>query len=215
MAGKETAQSLLVDQLRREGAASEVVLGAIARVPREVFVPLELRHRAYEDEALPIDAGQTISQPTVVAHMTEALALTPQSRVLEIGTGSGYQSAVLAELASEVITIERHAMLAEQARETLRYLGYDNVRVVVGDGTLGCPDTAPYDAIIVTAAAPVVPTRLADQLSPGGRLVAPVGGRSDQQLLLIRKDERGQLSESTLGYVRFVPLIGQDGWSGP
>jgi protein-L-isoaspartate(D-aspartate) O-methyltransferase len=135
-----------VDQLRREGAAGEKVLGALARVPREVFIPLELRHRAYEDEALPIDAGQTISQPTVVAHMTEALALSPVHRVLEIGTGSGYQAAVLAELAREVITIERHALLAEQARETLAYLGYDNVRVVVGDGTLGWPDEAPYDA---------------------------------------------------------------------
>ena len=213
MAAKDTAQSLLVKQLRREGAASEIVLGALSRVPREVFVPLELRHRAYEDEALPIEAGQTISQPTVVAHMTEALGLTPEKRVLEIGTGSGYQAAVLAELAAEVVTVERHAALAEQARRTLEYLGYDNVRVLVGDGTLGWPESAPYDAIIVTAAAPVVPARLAEQLAPGGRLVLPVGGRSDQQLMLVRKDERGQLSESALGYVRFVPLIGQDGWS--
>jgi protein-L-isoaspartate(D-aspartate) O-methyltransferase len=202
-----------VDQLRQEGAAGEAVLGAIARVPREVFIPLELRHRADEDEALPIEAGQTISQPTVVAHMTEALALRPGHRVLEIGTGSGYQSAVLAELTAEVISVERHAALAEQARRTLAYLGYDNVRVMVGDGTLGWPDGAPYDAIIVTAAAPVIPAHLAEQLSTGGRLVLPVGGRSDQQLVQVSKDEHGQLSESTLGYVRFVPLIGRDGWS--
>ena len=189
------------------------MLDALSRVPREVFIPLELRHRAFEDEALPIDVGQTISQPTVVAHMTEALALSPKHRVLEIGTGSGYQAAVLAELAAEVISVERHVQLAEQARQTLAYLGYDNVRVIVGDGTLGWEDGAPYDAIVVTAAAPVVPARLAEQLAPGGRLVLPVGGRSDQQLMIVRKDERGALSESALGYVRFVPLIGQDGWS--
>src|SRR5688572_32232670 len=121
-----------------------------------------MRHRAYEDEALPIDAGQTISQPTVVAHMTEALALQSDHRVLEIGTGSGYQAAVLAELAGEVVTVERHAELAEEARRTLEYLGYENVQVVVGDGTLGWPAKAPYDRIIVTAAAPVVPGHLAD-----------------------------------------------------
>jgi protein-L-isoaspartate(D-aspartate) O-methyltransferase len=189
------------------------VLEALASVPREVFIPLELRHRAYEDEALPIDEGQTISQPTVVAHMTEALALAPHDRVLEIGTGSGYQAAVLAELAAEVITIERHAALAEKARQTLEYLGYDNVRVEVGDGTLGWPAAAPYNRIIVTAASPVVPGGLTDQLAAGGRLVLPVGGRQDQKLLLVSKDERGQLSESSLGFVRFVPLIGAEGWA--
>ena len=213
-AGKETAQSRLIEQLRREAAAGERVLAALARVPREVFIPLDLRHRAFEDEALPIDAGQTISQPTVVAHMTEALALSPERRVLEIGTGSGYQAAVLAELAAQVTTIERHTALAEQARQTLAYLGYENVRVIVGDGTLGWEEAAPYDAIVVTAAAPVVPERLTRQLASGGRLVLPLGGRNDQQLVLVRKDEHGQLSEATLGYVRFVPLIGEAGWSG-
>ena len=190
------------------------MLGALASVPREVFIPLELRHRAYEDEALPIDAGQTISQPTVVAHMSEALALAPEHRVLEIGTGSGYKAAVLAELVGEVVTVERHEELAEQARRTLEYLGYENVRVVVGDGTLGWPDEAPYDRIIVTAAAPVVPAPLTEQLAPGGLLVLPVGGRQDQQLILVSKDERGELSERSLGLVRFVPLIGAEGWSG-
>ncbi|HET7767382.1 MAG TPA: protein-L-isoaspartate(D-aspartate) O-methyltransferase [Chloroflexota bacterium] len=213
-ARKETAQSRLIEQLRREGAAGERVLDALARVPREVFIPLELRHRAFEDEALPIDAGQTISQPTVVAHMTEALALLPEHRVLEIGTGSGYQAAVLAELAAHVTTVERHEELAEQARRTLGYLGYDNVRVIVGDGTLGWEEGAPYDAILVTAAGPVVPGQLTEQLARGGRLVLPVGGRNDQQLVLVRKNAQGQLSESTLGYVRFVPLIGAEGWSG-
>ena len=205
---------MLVQQLRREGAAGENVLRVMASVPREVFVPLEQRHRAYEDEALPIDAGQTISQPTVVAHMTEALALESGHRVLEIGTGSGYQAAVLAELAGEVLTVERHAALAEQARRTLEYLGYKKVQVIVGDGTLGWSEAAPYDRIIVTAAAPVVPGHLVEQLAPRGRLVLPVGGRQDQQLILVSKDERGALTERSLGFVRFVPLIGAEGWSG-
>ena len=185
----------------------------LARVPREVFIPLELRHRAYEDEALPIEAGQTISQPTVVAHMTEALALGPEHRVLEIGTGSGYQAAVLAELAKEVVTVERHKELAERARETLEYLGYSNVHVLVGDGTLGWAERAPYDRILVTAAAPVVPGQLTEQLAPGGRLVLPLGGRENQQLVLISKDAQGRVSESPIGLVRFVPLIGEAGWS--
>ncbi|HEU5314961.1 MAG TPA: protein-L-isoaspartate(D-aspartate) O-methyltransferase, partial [Chloroflexota bacterium] len=168
-----------MQQLRREGAAGEEVLRALASVPREVFVPEELRHRAFEDEALPIGSAQTISQPTVVAHMTEALALTGEHRVLEVGTGSGYQAAVLAELAKEVVTIERHAALADRARRMLAYLGYDNVRVVVGDGTRGWPEAAPYDRIIATAASPVVPPSLIDQLAAGGRLVMPVGGRDE------------------------------------
>jgi len=202
----------LVQQLRREAAAGEGVLRVLASVPREVFIPLELRHRAFEDEALPIGGDQTISQPTVVAHMTEALALRPEHRVLEIGTGSGYQAAILAELAAEVITVERHASLAEQARRTLEYLGYDNVHVHVGDGTLGWPEDAPYDRILVTAAAPAVPLHLTEQLSANGRLVLPVGGRSDQQLIVVTKDKKGSITERSLGRVRFVPLVGAQGW---
>lgn len=201
-----------MQQLRREGAAGEQVLRVLANVPRDVFIPLELRHRAFEDEALPIGADQTISQPTVVAHMTEALALRPEHRVLEIGTGSGYQTAILAELAAEVLTIERHAPLAEQARRTLDYLGYENVQVHVADGTFGWPSRAPYDRIIVTAAAPAVPLHLTEQLAAGGRLVLPVGSRSDQRLIVVTKDARGSISERSLGLVRFVPLIGAQGW---
>jgi len=188
------------------------VLRALARVPREVFVPEELRHRAFDDEALPIGHGQTISQPTVVAHMTEALGLAHESRVLEVGTGSGYQAAVLAEMVAEVVSVERDAALAERARRTLEYLRYENVRVVVGDGTLGWPEAAPYDAIIGTAASPAIPEELLAQLREGGRLVIPVGGRDDQQLLLVTKDDGGRVRERTLGKVRFVPLIGARGW---
>ena len=209
--GSETAQSRLVQQLRREGAAGERVLGVLASVPREVFIPEALRHRAFEDEALPIGNGQTISQPTVVAHMTEALALMPEHRVLEVGTGSGYQAAVLGDLAKEVVTVERHAALADLARRTLAYLGYENVRVVVGDGTRGWREGAPYDRIIATAASPVVPPSLVEQLAPGGRLVLPVGGRDDQRLLLLTKDASG-VTERVIGPVRFVPLIGAEGW---
>ena len=190
------------------------MLGALLRVPREVFVPEALRHRAFEDDALPIGHGQTISQPTVVAHMTEALDLRREHRVLEIGTGSGYQAAVLAELAGTVVTVERHEPLADRARRTLAYLGYDNVQVVLADGTLGWPDLAPYDRIIGTAATPAIPDALLAQLAAGGRLVLPVGGRDDQQLILVTKDERGRIVERSLGQVRFVPLIGARAWPG-
>ena len=208
----ETPHSRLIQQLRREGAAGEAVLRALARVPRDVFVPEERRHTAFEDEALPIGRGQTISQPTVVAHMTEALELTRESRVLEVGTGSGYQAAVLAELAGEVVTVERDRELAERARRTLEYLRYENVRVVEGDGSLGWRAAAPYDAIIGTAASPAIPAELVAQLREGGRLVIPVGGRDDQQLLVVTKDEAGRVRERALGKVRFVPLIGAQGW---
>lgn len=188
------------------------MLRALSHVPREVFVPEDLRHRAFEDEALPIGHGQTISQPTVVAHMTEALAVRREHKVLEIGTGSGYQAAVLAELADAVVTIERQEALAERARRTLGYLGYTGVQVIVGDGTLGWPALAPYDRIVGTAASPAIPDELIEQLGAGGRLVLPVGGRDDQQLILVTKDERGRVAERSLGQVRFVPLIGARGW---
>ncbi len=210
--GWETAQSRLVDALRRRGAAGDAVLGVLARVPRDVFVGEEQRHRAFEDEALPIAGGQTISQPAVVAMMTEALAVRPEHHVLEIGTGSGYQTAVLAELASEVVSVERKPELAEHARRVLAYLGYRNARVEVGDGSLGWPDAAPYDSILVTAASPAVPVHLLEQLKPGGRLVLPVGGRDDQELIVVTRDAQGNVTERSLGPVRFVPLIGAQGW---
>jgi protein-L-isoaspartate(D-aspartate) O-methyltransferase len=211
--GWETAQTRLVQQLRREAIAGEEVLRVIGRVPRDVFVDDEQRHAAFLDEALPIGCGQTISQPTVVALMTEALDVAPAHKVLEVGTGSGYQAAVLAELAQHVTTVERQADLAQLAADRLAYMGYDNVRVVHGDGTLGWPEGAPYDRILVAAAGPTVPQALLDQLAAGGKLVAPVGGRHEQHLILISRDAEGRVSERTLGPVRFVPLIGAQGWT--
>ncbi|MBA3337620.1 MAG: protein-L-isoaspartate(D-aspartate) O-methyltransferase [Chloroflexia bacterium] len=202
----------LLAELRTEGIGDERVLAAIARVPRERFVAEELRAEAWTNGALPIGAGQTISQPYVVALMTAALGPRPTDRILEIGTGSGYQTAMLAELAGAVVSIERHAALATSAAALLDALGYRNVAVHIGDGTVGWPDSAPYDAIIVTAAAPKVPVPLLDQLSlEGGRLVIPVGALRDQDLYRIeRHGER--IQERLLGPVRFVPLIGHAGW---
>lgn len=211
MSNWETAQSALVEHLRRNGAA-ERVLAALGRVPRDMFVDQEFRHRAFEDEALPIGRGQTISQPAVVAAMTEALALEPHHRVLEVGTGSGYQAAVLAEIARDVITVERDPALAARARQCLEYMGYRNVTVQTADGTLGWPPAAPYDAILVAAAGPTIPQALVEQLAPDGRLVLPVGGRDEQQLILVTRHPNGPLREVPLGPVRFVPLVGQQGW---
>ncbi|MDQ3044964.1 MAG: protein-L-isoaspartate(D-aspartate) O-methyltransferase [Chloroflexota bacterium] len=202
----------LLGELRAEGIGDKRVLAAIGRVPRERFVPKELQAEAWANGALPIGAGQTISQPYVVALMTQALGPRPTDRVLEIGTGSGYQTAVLAELAGAVVSIERHPALATTAEERLSALGYRNIVIHIGDGTVGWPDNAPYDAIIVTAAAPRVPSPLLDQLSPDrGRLVIPVGELRDQDLYRIeRRGERTH--ERLLGPVRFVPLIGHAGW---
>ena len=211
--GGEAPAQILAAHLRRQGIRDEAVLRALIRVPRELFIAQELRHLAYADEALPLEEGQTISQPIVVATMTEALKVTPGQRVLEIGTGSGYQAAVLAEMGAEVVTVERLPRLADRARVLLRHLGYHNVAVRTGDGTLGWPAAAPYDRIIVTAAAPAVPPALLDQLREGGRLVAPVGSRRGQRLLVVRKDAAGPVEAASLGPVRFVPLIGAAGWS--
>jgi len=197
----------LIDELR--GAiADERVLGAIAAVPRAAFLPRRLRSRAYENVALPIGHQQTISQPLVVARMTELLRLEPSDRVLDVGTGSGYHAAVLARLAAHVWTIERHRELSEEAVAHLRRAGVANVTVLAGDGSQGLPDAAPFDAINVAAAAwPEIPPALERQLAPGGRLVAPVGA-SGQQLVLVERDrERGELTRTTLDAVRFVPLI--------
>lgn len=199
---------MVENQLLRRGIVDPRVLTAMESVPRHRFLRENDRWAAYEDEPLVIGLGQTISQPYMVARMTELLDLDPTTRVLEVGTGSGYQAAILAELAAEVWTIERHPELADQARRVLNDLGYRTIHVVVGDGSLGLPDHAPYDAIIVTAAAPHTPALLLDQLSDGGRMVIPVGGRGMQQLRLIRR--RGhELVETDVLDCRFVPLVGQ------
>jgi protein-L-isoaspartate(D-aspartate) O-methyltransferase len=199
-------------QLRRRHVEDERVLAAMARVPRELFLPDELRDRAYDDAALPIGGGQTMSQPYIVAKMSELLSLDGDERVLDVGTGSGYHAAVLAELAAEVVTIERVAELAERAREALLAAGYDRVDVRVGDGTLGVPDRAPYDAIAVAAAAPVLPGSLYEQLRVGGRMVVPVGGRANQRLELIVKSPEGPAVVRSVP-CRFVPLVGREGFS--
>jgi protein-L-isoaspartate(D-aspartate) O-methyltransferase len=198
--------------LRRRGVVDARVLEAIARVPRELFVPDGLRERAYDDRALPIGHGQTISQPFMVAAICSALDLDGDERVLDVGTGSGYQAAVLAELASEVVTIERVPALVEQARQALRDAGYERVEVRVGDGTLGVPDRAPFDGIAVAAAAPAVPEALYGQLAPAGRLVLPVGTRRNQQLEIVTRGPHGR-EERTSVPCRFVPLVGEAGFA--
>ena len=200
-------------QLRRRDIVDERVLAAMERVPRELFVPQSISARAYDDAALPIGEGQTISQPYMVARICEALSLRGHERVLDVGTGSGYQAAVLAELAGEVHTIERIPELAEEARDTLDAAGYgDRVHVHVGDGTLGLPEHAPYAAIAVAAAAPEVPTTLYEQLEERGRLVVPIGGRRGQQLQLIVRSPEGPAVVRSVP-CRFVPLLGEEGFS--
>lgn len=200
-------------QVRVRGVRDERVLAAMRKVPRHLFVPKDLERAAYEDRPLPIGEGQTISQPYIVAVMTEQLELTSEDRVLEVGTGSGYQAALLAELAGTVISIERLPDLADRAQENLARAGITTVRIVVGDGTEGYPPEAPYDAIIVTAASPTIPQPLVDQLAEGGRLIAPVGPRECQDLIKLVKRE-GRVENIPLGGVCFVPLIGQFGWRG-
>lgn len=202
---------MVVSQIEARGVRNERVLAAMGRVARHLFVPDEMREHAYEDRPLPIGWGQTISQPYMVSAMTEALHLEPTDRVLEIGTGSGYQAAILSLLAKEVISIERIAGLAESASNRLMELGYLNVTVRVGDGTMGCPHLGPYDAIIVTAAGPDVPPALKEQLAERGRLVCPVGSRDTQRLAIIRRTAAGFQEEPGMGCM-FVPLIGADGW---
>ncbi len=201
-------------QLRRRDIDDARVLEAMERVPREKFVPPSIAARAYDDAALPIGEGQTISQPYMVARICEALSLRGGERVLDVGTGSGYQAAVLAELAREVHTIERIPELAEEARATLEAAGYgDRVHVHVGDGTLGLPEHAPYDAIAVAAAAPDLPSTLYEQLVERGRLVVPVGGRRGQRLQLIVRSPEGPAIVRSVP-CRFVPLVGEEGFSG-
>jgi protein-L-isoaspartate(D-aspartate) O-methyltransferase len=204
---------MVQQQLRGRDIVDERVLAAMARVPRELFVPPELRDRAYEDAALPIGSGQTISQPYMVARICEALALTGRERVLDVGTGSGYQAAVLAELAAEVDTIERIPELAERARESLAAAGYGRVRVHVGDGTRGVPERAPFDAIAVAAAAPELPQLLYEELEPRGRLAVPVGRRRAQRLELVVRSPEGPAVVRSVP-CRFVPLVGEQGFDG-
>lgn len=205
-------RDMMVDyQLIPRGIKDERVIAAMRKVPRHLFVPEHIRHSAYDDMALPIGEDQTISQPYMVAIMTELLELKGDERVLEIGTGSGYQAAILAELAKEVYTIERFSSLAEKARKRLIELGYNNVYVVVGDGTKGLEEMAPFDRIIVTAAAPKIPEPLINQLSEGGIIVAPVGERFSQ-ILIRGKKEKGKLIEEYHTPCVFVPLVGEHGW---
>jgi protein-L-isoaspartate(D-aspartate) O-methyltransferase len=195
-------------RLRLDEVSDPLVLAAMDAVPREEFVPEQLRAAAYDDRALPIESGQTISQPAVVAYMTAQLRLSANSRVLEIGTGSGYQAAVLAEIASEVWSIERIHRLAQTATARLARLGYDNVRVREGDGAQGWPEEEPFDAIIVTAAAVAVPAALWAQLAPGGRMIIPLGAPDGPQVLvLFERNLSGELVRRDLWPVRFVPLI--------
>ena len=200
-------------QMEARGLHSQSVLDAVSAVPRENFVPTDLVEFAYKDTALPIAASQTISQPYIVALMTSALELKPWEKALEVGTGSGYAAAVLAEIAKEVYTIERHKILADTARNRLKDLGYENVQVLYGDGTLGWPENAPFDAIIVAAGGPEVPEPLKQQLAIGGRLVIPVGSSlQTQKLVRVRRISETEFEQEDLGAVRFVPLIGAAGW---
>jgi protein-L-isoaspartate(D-aspartate) O-methyltransferase len=204
---------MVEEQLRARDIVDERVLEAMERVPRELFVPEGERHRAYADAALPIGHGQTISQPYMVARIAEVLALSGGEKVLDVGTGSGYQAAVLAELADEVHTIERIPELAEQARKNLAEAGYERVHVDVGDGSLGLPEHAPFTAIAVAAAAPGLPEILYEQLEPRGRLAVPVGGRWGQRLEVIVRSPEGPAVVHSVP-CRFVPLVGEQGFKG-
>jgi protein-L-isoaspartate(D-aspartate) O-methyltransferase len=202
---------MVEEQLRSRGIRDPRLLEAMGKVPREEFIACEDFRDAYGDHPLPIGAGQTVSQPYIVAAMVEALELRPADRALEVGTGTGYQAAILAELAAEVWTIERHEELANKAREILTRLGYANVHVVHGDGSLGLPELAPFNKILVAAAAPRIPDSLVAQLADSGRLVVPVGTRYEQQVHIVRK-EGEEIIVTTHDLCRFVPLVGAEGW---
>jgi protein-L-isoaspartate(D-aspartate) O-methyltransferase len=204
-------ESMVADQLVPRGISDKLVLDAMKKVPRHKFMPEELESSAYEDNALPIGEGQTISQPYMVAIMTEKLGLKGREKILEIGTGSGYQAAVLAEIAKKVYTIEYVPSLAEKAKKKFDDLGYKNIEVIVGDGTLGLPEKAPFNGIMVTAGAPSIPKTLTDQLAEGGRLVIPVGERFMQILTIVTKRGRKLDIEESIACV-FVPLVGKYGW---
>lgn len=206
-------EAMVEQQLRRRGIREPEILNAFRAVPREKFVGDEVAHLAYEDHPLPIEAGQTISQPYIVALMVEAAAIGPEDKVLEVGLGSGYAAAVISQVAQRVIGIERQHELVEAARRRLGRLGYDKVEIIEGDGTTGWPAEAPYDAILVAASGSHLPKSLIEQLAPAGRLVMPIGEPGwVQKLIRVTKNEDGSLRQSDLGGVRFVPLIGEEGW---
>jgi protein-L-isoaspartate(D-aspartate) O-methyltransferase len=207
-------RAMVDEQLRKRGIHSPRLLEVLARIPRHLFVPPDLAAHAYEDRALGIGGSQTISQPYMVAAMTEFLELTGVERVLEVGAGSGYQAAVLAELAREVVTVEKNESLAQSARERLASLGYRNIEVKLGDGTLGWPEAAPFDAILVAAAAPAVPPPLGEQLAENGRIIIPVGSAEKQILTRIR-NSAGEILQEKLFVCQFVPLRGRYGWPDP
>ena len=202
----------LVETVRSKGVKDLAVLKAIAEVPRHLFVPDAMLRSAYDDNALPIGHGQTISQPSTQALSIQALKLTGHEKVLEIGTGSGYQTALLAAIVEQVFSIERMPVLHEQARQALMKVGANNVSLLMGDGTIGWRAYAPYDAIIIAAASPDVPKPLIEQLANGGRLVIPIGPKGHQMLTLVTKDQAGQVKRSNLADVIFVPLLGQHGF---
>jgi protein-L-isoaspartate(D-aspartate) O-methyltransferase len=209
----ELRERMVRRQIESRGIANSMILDAFREVPREQFVDEEHRRWAYDDHPLPIEAGQTISQPYIVALMIDAADIAPGDRVLEVGAGSGYAAAIISRIAAEVVGMERQPALAEVARDRLDHLGYCNVKIVEGDGTRGCPAEAPFDAILAAASGSHVPTSLLGQLAPGGRLVMPVGDRSGtQQLVKMTKRSDGTTTEQNLGEVRFVPLIGEEGW---
>lgn len=208
---KKARERMVETQIAARGVHDEGVLEAMRKVPRHLFVDEALRDQAYSDHPLPIAENQTISQPYIVALMTESLELNGAEKVLELGTGSGYQTAILAELADRVFSIERYPELAHRANAILKKLGYQNIIVRVGDGSLGWPDDAPFDGIIVTAGTPKIPQPLIDQVKMGGRLVVPVGDRLGQDLILVRRVAEG-IKKTNLGGVRFVNLVGKWGW---
>ena len=206
-------RQMVEEQIVGRGIEDEHVLEAMRSVPRERFVPPRYESMAYSDRPLPIGEGQTISQPYIVALMTEKAGVSPGDRVLEIGTGSGYGAAVASRIADEVVTVERHEKLAKQARAVYRELGYDNIKVVVGDGTEGVAGEAPFDAIIATASGPRVPDVFKQQVAIGGRIVMPVGSKSGgQRLMALTRTGEESYSEEDMGFVRFVPLIGNHAW---
>lgn len=213
MADFTAVRELMVTrQIEARGITDPAILAAMRAIPREEFVPAHLADRAYDDGALPIESGQTISQPYVVAWMIEAAKIGSGDHVLEVGAGSGYAAAVIGQIAGSVVAIERHPLLAGLAAERIERLEYTNVRIIEGDGTLGCPDEAPFDAILTAAAAREVPEALIDQLKPGGRLVIPVGGRLwSQALVRLTKQADDTIVRDRLGDVRFVPLIAERG----
>jgi len=209
----ELRDRMVSRQIEARGISDAAILQAFREVPREAFVAPDYARDAYDDHPLPIEAGQTISQPYIVALMVAAAEIGEGDRVLEVGAGSGYAAAIMSRIAREVIGIERQHDLVIVARQRLHALGYDNVRIVEGDGTRGCPGEAPFDAILAAASGSHVPPSLIAQLAPGGRLVMPIGGPGwVQKLVKVTKQEDGVLRQSDLGEVRFVPLIGEEGW---